>query len=77
MEPSMKNEIDHFSHAIDAIDRVPRLQKIGGACEGEIPQRTNRLPRVCLMKTASIGQRLRHGSGRTGERNWTGVQMVA
>jgi len=30
MELAMNNEIDRFSLAIDAIDRVPRLQKIGG-----------------------------------------------
>ena len=29
MELAMNNEIDRFSLAIDAIDRVPRLQKIG------------------------------------------------
>jgi xylulose-5-phosphate/fructose-6-phosphate phosphoketolase len=30
MELAMNNEIDRFSLAIDAIDRVPKLQKIGG-----------------------------------------------
>ena len=30
MELAMNNEIDRFSLAIDAIDRVPRLQRIGG-----------------------------------------------
>jgi len=29
MELAMNNEIDRFSLAIDAIDRVPRLQKVG------------------------------------------------
>jgi xylulose-5-phosphate/fructose-6-phosphate phosphoketolase len=30
MELAINNEIDRFSLAIDAIDRVPQLQKIGG-----------------------------------------------
>jgi xylulose-5-phosphate/fructose-6-phosphate phosphoketolase len=30
MELAMNNETDRFSLAIDAIDRVPKLQKIGG-----------------------------------------------
>jgi hypothetical protein len=30
MELAMNNEIDRFSLAIDAIDRIPRLQKTGG-----------------------------------------------
>jgi hypothetical protein len=30
MELAMNNEIDRFSLAIDAIDRVPKLQEIGG-----------------------------------------------
>ena len=30
MELAINNEIDRFSLAIDAIDRVPKLQKIGG-----------------------------------------------
>jgi xylulose-5-phosphate/fructose-6-phosphate phosphoketolase len=30
MELAINNEIDRFSLAIDAIDRVPRLQRIGG-----------------------------------------------
>ena len=30
MELAMNNEVDRFTIAIDAIDRIPRLQKIGG-----------------------------------------------
>ena len=30
MELAINNEIDRFSLAIDAIDRVPKLQNIGG-----------------------------------------------
>jgi xylulose-5-phosphate/fructose-6-phosphate phosphoketolase len=30
MELAINNETDRFSLAIDVIDRVPRLQKIGG-----------------------------------------------
>lgn len=30
MELAINNEIDRFSLAIDAIDRVPRLQSVGG-----------------------------------------------
>ena len=30
MELAINNETDRFSLAIDAIDRVPRLQRIGG-----------------------------------------------
>jgi len=30
MELAIENEIDRFSLAIDAIDRVPKLQRIGG-----------------------------------------------
>ena len=44
MELAINNEIDRFSLAIDAIDRVPRLQKIGGPREGEIPQSADRMP---------------------------------
>jgi xylulose-5-phosphate/fructose-6-phosphate phosphoketolase len=30
MELAMNNETDRYTLAIDAIDRIPRLQKIGG-----------------------------------------------
>ena len=30
MELAMNNEVDRFTLAIDAINRVPKLQKIGG-----------------------------------------------
>ena len=48
MELAMNNEIDRFSLAIDAIDRVPKLQKHRGACKGEIPEPPDRLPSLRL-----------------------------
>ena len=55
MELAINNQIDRFSLAIDAIDRVPKLQKIGGhakekfrnqqiACPGSRVQARDRQP---------------------------------
>jgi len=37
LELAISNEIDRFSLAIDAIDRVPKLQKIGGHAKEKFP----------------------------------------
>ena len=46
MELAIENEIDRFSLAIDAIDRVPKLQSDRRACQGEDPQPADRLPQL-------------------------------
>ena len=48
MELAINNEIDRFSLAIDAIDRTPKLQRIGAAREGKIPRSSDRLPQLCV-----------------------------
>ena len=48
MELAMNNEIDRFSLAIDAIDRVPKLQKIGGHAKEKFRNAPDRLPSLRL-----------------------------
>jgi xylulose-5-phosphate/fructose-6-phosphate phosphoketolase len=38
MELAINNEIDRFSLAVDAMDRTPRLQRIGAYAKEKIPQ---------------------------------------
>ena len=51
MELAINNEIDRFSLAIDAIDRVPETPGDRRARQGEIPQPADRVP----------GLRYKHG----------------
>jgi xylulose-5-phosphate/fructose-6-phosphate phosphoketolase len=39
LELAINNETDRFSLAIDAIDRIPRLQKIGGYAKDKFRNR--------------------------------------
>ena len=74
MELAINNEIDRFSLAIDAIDRVPELQKPSGAT----PRRnsaTSKSPAEPMpTSTASTCRRLPDGDGRTGRLNWAGAK---
>jgi xylulose-5-phosphate/fructose-6-phosphate phosphoketolase len=45
MELAIRNEVDRFSLAIDAIDRTPRLQKIGAHAK----ERFRNLQIECLI----------------------------
>ena len=60
MELAINNEIDRFSLAIDAIDRVPRLQKIGGHAKERFRNLADRVQ--------ELRARVRHRQARRGER---------
>ena len=46
LELAINNQIDRFSLAIDVIDRVPRLQRIGGHAKEQLPQPADRVPEL-------------------------------
>ena len=48
MELAINNETDRFSLAMDAIDRVPKLQEIGGHAKEKFRNRADRLPSLRL-----------------------------
>ena len=64
MELAMNNEIDRFSLAIDAIDRVPKLQNIGGHAKERFRNPRSRAEPT-PTSTASIARRLPGGDGRS------------
>ena len=43
LELAINNEIDRFSLAMDVIDRVPRLQRIGAHAKEKIPEPADRV----------------------------------
>ena len=48
MELAINNEIDRFSLAIDVIDRVPKLQRIGAHAKEKFREQADRLPHLRL-----------------------------
>ena len=48
LDLAIQNQIDRFSLAIDVIDRVPSLQRIGGARQGEAAQHADRVSELRL-----------------------------
>jgi len=61
LELAIINNIDRFSIAIDVIDRVPRLQKIGGHAKNRLHNR-----QIECRHYAYI-----HGTDSPAESNWT------
>ena len=47
LELAIDNNIDRFSLAMDVVDRVPRLQKIGGHAKERFLQPADRVPQLC------------------------------
>ena len=66
LELAINNQIDRFSLAMDVIDRVPRLQRIGGhAKERSATCRSS--AGTTRTRTASTSRKPRTGSGRSSE----------
>ena len=67
MELAINNQTDRFSLAIDAIDRIPKLQRIGAHAKEEFRDSADRMPPPCLRAGHRQPGDQPGGSGRTDE----------